>query len=61
MARVKLRAADGLEASGSRRGEMQPKREPSPNKCKKNQTKSLVFPFIFLAEFGLFNGLQQKK
>jgi hypothetical protein len=60
VARVKLRAADGRQAGGSRLG-LQPKREPGPSKCKKNQAKSLVFPFIFLAESGLFNGLQQKK
>jgi hypothetical protein len=30
-------------------------------KCKENQAKSLAFPFISLAESGLFKGLRAKK
>jgi hypothetical protein len=37
---------------------MQLERELSANKCKEMQVKSLAFPFIPFAEFGLFNGLQ---
>jgi hypothetical protein len=38
---------------------MQPTREFPPNKSKENQGKKLAFPWIPLADSGLFNGLQR--
>jgi hypothetical protein len=40
---------------------IQPKRELFANKSKKIQGKLLVFPWIPLAESGLFKGLREKK
>jgi hypothetical protein len=40
---------------------MQPKSEFSASKSKEIQGKKLGFPWIPLAESGLFNGLQRKK
>jgi hypothetical protein len=36
-------------------------RQANPNESKENQGKILAFPWIPLAESGLFNGLQRKK
>jgi hypothetical protein len=40
---------------------IQLKRELRANKSKENQGKSLAFPWIPLAESGLFNQLREKK
>jgi hypothetical protein len=39
----------------------QPEGEFAARKAKTNQVKKLGFPFISLAESGLFNGLRAKK
>jgi hypothetical protein len=40
---------------------IQPASEFAPRQCKEIQGKFLAFPWIPLAESGLFNGLQRKK
>jgi hypothetical protein len=43
------------------RSRIQPARELSASKCKEIQGKKLAFPWIPLAESGLFKGSQRKK
>jgi len=40
---------------------MQPERDFGARKSKEIQAKRFAFPWISLAESGLFNGLQRKK